>query len=270
MADAAFKALMDMDRQVDDDPYLNLDLSEEDEPTNQAGAGGGGKASQDEEVDPTSRINVGWAGQQMLQHASLVKHFKMMVLGKLKNASYECDRLRSAAKTSQETIEKLTLKVSEIEGKVEDKKIAKETVEKEKAEVEVKLKAAQNEIVALRKPVSTWQPEPSSSDKNSKIEYIKRPVQKASKIWQEEKKKLVEVAHSINRESFERAISQLRILNPGVNLVTKGASCDHVVDSGKICKIDPRTKDVICVATGVVVRKGVTQSTGSQSTGLAI
>ncbi|KAJ1379104.1 putative myosin-15 [Sesbania bispinosa] len=193
MVDAAFRALIDMDHQVDDDPYMNLELSDDDEPTNPTGEGGGDAANQEEEDESVVEVlKTKKRKKNVTSDATTVrgKGKKAIDMAVVMKDQMNVDMpMVSVEKTSQEAIEKMNLKVTEVEGKLKDEKTVKENVEKEKTELEDKLKLAQTEIATLEKQVSTRQSESSSADRSSKVDYAKRAVQKASEKWQEERKK---------------------------------------------------------------------------------
>ncbi|KAJ1421236.1 ATPase/histidine kinase/DNA gyrase B/HSP90 domain protein [Sesbania bispinosa] len=251
MADVAFRALMDMDRQVDDDPYMNLELSDDDKPTNPTGDGGGGATDQEEEYDSVVEV------LKMKKRKKKANSEATTVRGKGNKAKDMAVVMKDQTNVDMPTVydsdfDVESQKLNQILYNEKTQKIYYHIDLEEQCRVAASLNSAIR--IILRRP-------------ELQVDYAKCAIQKASEKWQEDKKKLVGVSHSINRESFDRVITQIKILNLGLKLVTEGASCDYVVENGQICTIDPNTKDVIKVPTGVVIKKGVSQSARGQSGG---
>ncbi|KAJ1436728.1 hypothetical protein SESBI_04032 [Sesbania bispinosa] len=178
MADTTLPTLMDVDRLVDDDPYLNIDLSDLDAPI---------------KIKKKKNVSSCWSKKhkQAIDLAAMLKdHMDVDMssvydmdfdvdnpeLGKLRHTNAKYDKVNVAATTTKKVIKDLSQKLIEDWGKLKTEKTAREKTEEKKDDLEEKLKGPLEANSKLKEQVSSIQANFSSADKTSKIEYVRKVV----------------------------------------------------------------------------------------------
>ncbi|KAJ1389262.1 leucine-rich repeat-containing protein [Sesbania bispinosa] len=78
---------------------------------------------------------------------------------------------------------------------------------------------------------------------------VKKNLARYQAKWDEEKDKLVAIGNNLVKDSFENAMAQLSLRNPG--LVWDGVSHEFEVFRGQVCKVDTAARKLVNVDSGV-------------------
>ncbi|KAJ1422966.1 hypothetical protein SESBI_12735 [Sesbania bispinosa] len=145
-------------------------------------------------------------------------------------------------KTAKESAEKsLTTAMNELKKARED--LALRTAEVEAAKKEVLDLWAEKE--SLEKAGASG----SGMSKQAVAALVKKNLVRHQARWDEEKAKLIAIGNSLVKDSFENAMAQLSIQNPG--LVRDGVSHEFEVFRGQVCKVDTSARKLVDVDSGV-------------------
>ncbi|KAJ1408601.1 hypothetical protein SESBI_23380 [Sesbania bispinosa] len=166
--------------------------------------------------------------QQSLQHAAFLKYIRGTVVPHFQDVRSNNEALEGEVNGLKALVELVGKKLKSYKTSNEQLKTAKESAEKS-------LTTARNELKKAREDLALRTAEVEAAKKEAK--------------WDEEKAKLVAISNSLVKDSFENAMAQLSIRNPG--LVRDGVSHEFEVFRGQVCKVDTSTRKLVDVDSGV-------------------
>ncbi|KAJ1415612.1 hypothetical protein SESBI_18043 [Sesbania bispinosa] len=115
-----------------------------------------------------------------------------------------------------------------------------------------KVEAAKKEVLDLRAEKEKLEKAGGSAtgmNKQAVTALVKKNLARYQAKWDEEKAKLVAIGNNLVKDSFENAMAQLSLRNPG--LVRDGVSHEFEVFRGQVCKVDTAARKLVSVDSGV-------------------
>ncbi|KAJ1390849.1 putative flagellar attachment zone protein 1-like [Sesbania bispinosa] len=204
--------------------------------------------------------------QQSLQHAAFLKYIRGTVVPHFQDVRSNNEALEGEVSGLKASVELVGKELKSYKTSNEQLKTAKETAEKslttarnelKKAREDLalrttKVEAAKKEVLDLRAEKESLEKAGASGSGMSKqavAALVKKNLVRHQAKWDEEKAKLVAIDNSLVKDSFENAMAQLSIRNPG--LVWDGVSHEFEVFRGQVCKVDTSARKLVDVDSGV-------------------
>ncbi|KAJ1434405.1 hypothetical protein SESBI_05549 [Sesbania bispinosa] len=216
-----------------------------------------------------SRINFNWhlrvVEQQCLQQAAFMKYLWGTVVSHFSEIWDANETLEGEVSGLKASIELVGKELKSYKAQNETLKTVKDKAEKSNTGLRTELKKVREDLAVrtaevevvkkeandLRAKIAKMQKTGSSSSGIGKHEVttlIKKNLARHQAKWEEEKTKLVALEANLVKRSFENALAQVRLKNPGLNL--DGMSHEFEVLHGHICRVDTEARKLYDVDTG--------------------
>ncbi|KAJ1393883.1 hypothetical protein SESBI_34646 [Sesbania bispinosa] len=204
--------------------------------------------------------------QQSLQHAAFLKYIRGTVVPHFQDVRSNNEALEGEVSGLKASVELVEKELKSYKTSNEQLKTAKESAEKSLTTARNELKKAREdlalrtaEVEAAKKEVLDLRAEKESLEKagasgsgmskQAVAALVKKNLVRHQAKWDEEKAKLVAIGNSLVKDSFENAMAQLSIRNPG--LVRDGVSHEFEVFRGQVCQVDTSARKLVDVDSGV-------------------
>ncbi|KAJ1417100.1 hypothetical protein SESBI_16786 [Sesbania bispinosa] len=204
--------------------------------------------------------------QQSLQHAAFLKYIRGTVVPHFQDVRSNNEALEGEVNGLKASVELVGKELKSYKTSNEQLKTAKESAEKSLTTARNELKKAQEdlalrtaEVEAAKKEVLDLRAEKESLEKagasgsgmskQAVAALVKKNLVRHQAKWDEEKAKLVAIGNSLVKDSFENAMAQLSIRNPG--LIRDGVSHEFEVFRGQVCKVDTSARKLVDMDSGV-------------------
>ncbi|KAJ1389258.1 hypothetical protein SESBI_38424 [Sesbania bispinosa] len=187
--------------------------------------------------------------QQSLQHAAFLKYIRESVVPHFQDVQSSNEALEEEVIGLKASIELVGKELTSYQTSNEQLRLAKEKAEKSLEVLRTELKKAREdlalrtaEVEASKKEALDLRAEKEQLEKaggsatgmNKQVvtALVKKNLARYQAKWDEEKAKLVAIGNNLVKDSFENAMAQLSLRNPG--LVRDGVSHEFEVFSGTI------------------------------------
>ncbi|KAJ1375727.1 hypothetical protein SESBI_50691 [Sesbania bispinosa] len=248
----------------DDEPVLYDDDFDIDHPTLLSVLGNEEVAKVHNSVNFTRHLRV--IEQQSLQHAAFLKYIRGSMVPHFQDVRSTNETLEEDVNGLKASVELVGKELKSYKTSNEQLRTAKEKAEKglgvaknelKKAREDLALRTA--EVEAAKKEVLELQAEKEQLErsggsatgvsKQAVAALVKKNLARYQSKWDEERAKLVAIGNNLVKDSFENAMAQLSLRNPG--LIRDGVSHEFEVFRGQVCKVDIAARKLVNVDSGL-------------------
>ncbi|KAJ1421154.1 cingulin-like protein 1 [Sesbania bispinosa] len=204
--------------------------------------------------------------QQSLQHAAFLKYIRGSVVPHFQDVQSTNESLEEEVSCLKASVKLVGKELKSYKTSNEQLRTAKEKVEKglgvAKAELKktredlalrtTEVEAAKKEVLELRTEKEQLEKAGGSAsgmNKQAVAALVKKNLARYQAKWDEEGAKLVAIGNNLVKDSFENAMAQLSLRNPG--LVRDGVSHEFEVFRGQVCKVDTAARKLVNVDSGL-------------------